>query len=108
MWAKGKKRERIGGLGRAMEAKSKTSFKGWFISSQALLSMFLVQVFLAGMQILSRVILVQGTFIFALIADRLIVAAICVAPFALYFERGRTKKFTWKVWFWLFVNALLG
>ncbi|KAF1863954.1 hypothetical protein Lal_00031094 [Lupinus albus] len=39
------------------------------------------------MQLLSRVILVQGTFIYALNAYRNIVAALCVAPFALYFER---------------------
>ncbi|XP_027368428.1 WAT1-related protein At1g09380-like [Abrus precatorius] len=82
--------------------------KEWFTSSQALLSMLLVQVFATGMQLLSRVILVQGSFICALIAYRHIVAAICVAPFALYFERGRTKKFSGKVWFWLFINALMG
>jgi hypothetical protein len=63
------------------------SLKEWFKSSQALLSMLLVQIFATGMQLLSRVILVQGTYIFALIAYRHIVAAICVAPFALYFER---------------------
>jgi len=49
--------------------------------------MLLVQVLLTGMQLLSRVILVQGTFIAALIVYRHLVAAICVAPFALYFER---------------------
>jgi len=63
------------------------SMKEWFISSQALLSMLLVQIFATGIQLLSRVILVQGTFIFALIAYRHIVAAVCVTPFALYFER---------------------
>jgi len=47
----------------------------------------MVQGFVTGMQLLSRVILVQGSFIFSLIAYRHIVAAICVAPFALYFER---------------------
>ncbi|KAE9596013.1 hypothetical protein Lalb_Chr17g0344801 [Lupinus albus] len=49
--------------------------------------MLLVQLFATGMQLLSRVILVQGTFIYALNAYRNIVAALCVAPFALYFER---------------------
>lgn len=61
--------------------------KKWFISSQAFLSMVLVQVFATGMQLLSRIILVQGSYIFALTTYRYIVAAICVAPFALYFER---------------------
>ncbi|KAJ1377821.1 Auxin-induced protein 5NG4 [Sesbania bispinosa] len=61
--------------------------KKWFSWSQAVLSMLLVQVFATGVQILSRVILVEGTFIFTLIAYRHVVAAICVAPFAFYFER---------------------
>ncbi|KAH1245661.1 putative calcium-binding protein [Glycine max] len=51
--------------------------KEWFKWSQTVLSMLLVQVFATGMQILSRVILVEGTFIFALIAYRHAVAAIC-------------------------------
>ncbi|KAH1214312.1 WAT1-related protein [Glycine max] len=93
---------------RATEEKSKRGLKEWFKSSQVLLSMILVQVFVTGLQLLSRVVLVQGSFIFSLIAYRFIVATICVAPFALYFERGRTKDFTPKVWFWLFVNALMG
>ncbi|KAF1889380.1 hypothetical protein Lal_00024705 [Lupinus albus] len=82
--------------------------KEWFRSSQAVLSMLLVQLFATGMQLLSRVILVQGTFIFALIAYRHIVAALCVAPFALYLERGHAKKFTWSVCSWIFINSLVG
>ncbi|CAJ1970587.1 unnamed protein product [Sphenostylis stenocarpa] len=70
-----------------MEEKKKRGLKEWFTSSQVLLGMILVQVFATGMQLLLRVILVEGSFIFALIAYRHIVAAICVAPFALYFER---------------------
>ncbi|MED6185257.1 hypothetical protein PIB30_055289 [Stylosanthes scabra] len=77
-------------------------------SSKLIVSMLMVQVFATGMQLLSRIILVNGTFIFALTAYRHIVAALFVAPFALYFERGREKKFTFKVWFWIFVNALAG
>ncbi|XP_061339134.1 WAT1-related protein At1g09380-like [Gastrolobium bilobum] len=98
----------MGNTEREAEAKSMRTVKEWFMSSQALLSMLLVQIFATGMQLLSRVILVQGTFIFALITYRHVVAAICVAPFALYFERGRTKKFSWRVLFWIFVNALAG
>ncbi|KAH1061581.1 hypothetical protein GYH30_004856 [Glycine max] len=92
---------------KAMEEK-KRGFKEWFTSSQVLLGMILVQIFLTGLQLLSRIILVRGFFIFSLIVYRHLVAAICVAPFAFYFERGRTKKYTLKVWFWLFVNALTG
>ncbi|CAL5189578.1 unnamed protein product [Lathyrus oleraceus] len=94
---------------RNMSDKQKIGcMKKWFMSCQIVLSMILVQVFATGMQLLSRVSLVHGTYIFALIAYRYIVAAICVVPFALYFERGLEKKFNWKVWFWLFVNALVG
>ncbi|XP_061364036.1 WAT1-related protein At5g07050-like [Gastrolobium bilobum] len=82
--------------------------KELFSWSQAVMSMLLVQIFATGMQILSRIILVEGTFIFALIAYRHVVAAVCVAPFAFYFERGITKKLGWSIWFWLFLNALVG
>ncbi|RDY03513.1 WAT1-related protein, partial [Mucuna pruriens] len=90
------------------ESKNIRIVKEWFTSSKALLSMLLVQVFVTGLQLLSRVILVHGSFVFALIAYRHVVAAVCVAPFALCFERGCTKKFSWKVLFWLFINALTG
>ncbi|XP_047165029.1 WAT1-related protein At5g64700-like isoform X2 [Vigna umbellata] len=91
-----------------MEAKTMKTVKEWFTSSQVVLSMILVQVLMTGMQLLSRVILVQGTFIAALIVYRHLVAALCVAPFALYFERGQPKKLNCEVWCWLFVNALTG
>ncbi|KAL2664858.1 hypothetical protein GLYMA_02G222000v4 [Glycine max] len=71
---------------KAMEEK-KRGFKEWFTSSQVLLGMILVQIFLTGLQLLSRIILVRGFFIFSLIVYRHLVAAICVAPFAFYFER---------------------
>jgi len=71
----------------AERAMKKRGLKHCFTSSQVVLSMIMVQGFVTGMQLLSRVILVQGSFIFSLIAYRHIVAAICVAPFALYFER---------------------
>lgn len=74
-------------MDRGAENKNMRTVKEWFKSSQVWLSMLLVQIFATGMQLLSRVILVQGTYIFALIAYRHIVAAICVAPFAFYFER---------------------
>lgn len=60
---------------------------------KALVSMLLVQVFLTGVELLSRVVLVQGTFIFALLTYRHIVATICIIPFALYFERYNTNTF---------------
>ena len=59
----------------------------WFQWSQVVLAMLLIQVFATGMQILSRVILVEGTFVFALMTYRNVVAAFFVAPLAFYFER---------------------
>ena len=61
--------------------------RNWFKWSQLVLAMVVVQMFVAGMNLLSKVILSEGSFIFALMAYRHVVAAICVAPFALCFER---------------------
>ncbi|XP_059434477.1 WAT1-related protein At5g64700-like [Corylus avellana] len=80
----------------------------WFAWSQVVMSMLMVQIFATGQQLLSRVILSEGTFIFALMAYRHAVAAICVAPFAFYFERGYAKKLSLSVWCWLFLSALTG
>ncbi|KAK6250842.1 EamA domain - like 10 [Theobroma cacao] len=80
----------------------------WLGWSQMVASMLAVQVFATGQQLLSKVILSQGTFIFALMAYRHLVAALCVAPFAFFLERGNSKKLTWSTWFWLFINALTG
>ncbi|KAF4347438.1 hypothetical protein G4B88_029910 [Cannabis sativa] len=67
--------------------------KKWFLwSSQVVIGMLLVQAFLTGMQILSRVILGEGTFVFALMTYRYLVAALCVAPLAFYFESA------WAIW----------
>ncbi|KAL5803682.1 hypothetical protein ACOSQ4_031987 [Xanthoceras sorbifolium] len=82
--------------------------KIWIGWSQVFVSMLMVQVFATGMQLLSKVILNEGTFIFALLTYRHIVAAVCVSPFAFFFERGDSKKFTWSLLFWLFINALTG
>ncbi|XP_048127812.1 WAT1-related protein At5g64700-like [Rhodamnia argentea] len=77
-------------------------------SSKVLVSMLLVQAFATGLQLLSKIILNDGTFIFALLAYRHVVGAVCVAPLALYFERGNATKLSLKVWSWLFINALTG
>ncbi|KAF4356596.1 hypothetical protein F8388_006340 [Cannabis sativa] len=83
--------------------------KKWFLWSQVVIGMLLVQAFATGMQILSRIILVEGTFVFALMTYRHLVAALCVAPLAFYFERvSEVNKCNKNVWFWLFCNALAG
>ncbi|KAI3417855.1 WAT1-related protein [Psidium guajava] len=83
-------------------------FKECYESSKAVVSMLLVQAFATGLQLLSKVVLNDGTFIFALLAYRHVVGAVCVAPFAFYFERGNTTKLSLKVWIWLFINAMTG
>ncbi|XP_059628902.1 WAT1-related protein At5g64700-like [Cornus florida] len=82
--------------------------KKWFWDSRALVSMLAVQLFATGLQLLSRIILSEGTFVFALMAYRNVVGAVSVAPFALLWERGKAKEMRWSVLFWLFMNALTG
>ncbi|KAK4836557.1 hypothetical protein QYF36_024654 [Acer negundo] len=82
--------------------------KKWMAWSEVFISMIMVQVFATGMQLLSKLILSQGTFIFALLTYRHVVAALCVSPFAFFFERGLSKKYTWSLLFWIFINALTG
>lgn len=61
--------------------------KKGFMESRVAMGMLAVQGFAVGLQILSRIILNQGTFIFALMTYRQIVGAICVAPLAFYYDR---------------------
>ncbi|KAM7504945.1 hypothetical protein LguiB_003849 [Lonicera macranthoides] len=82
--------------------------KRWIEESKVAGGMLLVQLFATGMQLLSKVILNQGIFVFALITYRHILAAFCVAPFAFYFDRGNFKKLSWLAFFWLFITALTG
>ncbi|KAB1205246.1 hypothetical protein CJ030_MR7G012118 [Morella rubra] len=82
--------------------------KNWCAWSKVVVGMIMVQLFATGLQLLSRVILSEGTFIFAFLAYRHAVAAICVAPFAFYFERSNAKNLSWSVWSWLFLSALTG
>lgn len=53
------------------------------------MGLLMVQLITTGLQILSRIILNQGSFVFAYMAYRHLVGAFCVAPFAIYFERSR-------------------
>ncbi|XP_038877968.1 WAT1-related protein At5g64700-like [Benincasa hispida] len=73
-----------------------------------ILAMLPVQIFATGMQVLSKVILNHGTFIFALMAYRHLVATLCVAPFAFFFERRNANKLSCQVFFWLFLSAFTG
>ncbi|KAA8540111.1 hypothetical protein F0562_026803 [Nyssa sinensis] len=82
--------------------------KKWIVYSRAVMSMLMVQLFATGLQLLSKVILSEGTFIFALMAYRHVVGAFCVSPFAFFWEREKAEKLSWSVLFWLFTNALTG
>nr|GMD55059.1 WAT1-related protein At5g64700-like [Ipomoea batatas] len=75
---------------------------------RVLLGMLLVQAVAAGLQLLSKVVLGQGTFVYALMTYRHIVATLCVAPFAFLWERESLKKLSLSVLMWLFLVALSG
>ncbi|KAJ8554219.1 hypothetical protein K7X08_024897 [Anisodus acutangulus] len=77
-------------------------------SSDVLIGMLTVQVIATGLQLLSKVILSHGTFVFALMSYRHVVATLCIAPFALIWERESLKKVTWSIFFSLFMIALTG
>ncbi|KAL8153563.1 hypothetical protein V2J09_011323 [Rumex salicifolius] len=81
--------------------------KAWG-KSKAAVSMVVVQFVSTGLQILSRVILTEGSFVFSLMTYRHLVAALCIAPFAFFLERGKWKKITWVVVFWFLLSALIG
>uniref|UniRef100_A0A6N2KZ43 WAT1-related protein n=1 Tax=Salix viminalis TaxID=40686 RepID=A0A6N2KZ43_SALVM len=69
--------------------------KKCFVSSQAVMSMGMVQVMATGMQLLSKIILNDGKFVLALMTYS------CGC-------RGIKSKMNWSVFFWLFVNSLSG
>ncbi|XP_060180452.1 WAT1-related protein At1g09380-like [Lycium barbarum] len=69
------------------------------------MGMVIVQV-IAGTNLLTKVILNQGTFVFSFLAYRHIVAALCMAPFAFLWERESLRKLTWPVFFWLSLGAV--
>ncbi|KAB5531558.1 hypothetical protein DKX38_018228 [Salix brachista] len=81
--------------------------KKCFVSSQAVMSMVMVQVMATGMQLLSKIILNNGKFVLALMTYRHVVAALCMAPL-LSTLKGIKSKMNWSVFFWLFVNSLSG
>ncbi|KAL3524492.1 hypothetical protein ACH5RR_017326 [Cinchona calisaya] len=82
--------------------------KKWILDGKVATGMLVVQIIGTGLQLLSRVILNQGSFVFAYMFYRHIVGAVCVAPFALFWERGGGKEMSWTAFFWLFAVALTG
>ncbi|XP_015697261.1 WAT1-related protein At5g64700-like [Oryza brachyantha] len=90
----------IAGAGGATVA----SAGGW----KAPASMVLVQLFITGMILLSKMSIGDGMFIFALLAYRSVFGAAFILPFALIFERGKWKNMDWSALAWIFFNAFIG
>uniref|UniRef100_A0A0D9XIF2 WAT1-related protein n=1 Tax=Leersia perrieri TaxID=77586 RepID=A0A0D9XIF2_9ORYZ len=77
---------------------------GW----KAPASMVLVQLFQAGMIMLSKFSIGRGMFIFDLLSYRSIFGAVFILPFALIFERGKWRDMDWRATGWIFFNAFIG
>ncbi|KAI4974035.1 hypothetical protein ZWY2020_041816 [Hordeum vulgare] len=88
---------------RAAETKKAA---GWEWKAPA--SMVLVQLFITGMILLSKVSIGGGMFIFALLAYRSLFGAAFILPLALIFERGKWREMSWQATGWIFLNAFIG
>ncbi|TVU37544.1 hypothetical protein EJB05_10864, partial [Eragrostis curvula] len=71
-------------------------------------AMVLVQLFMAGMILLSKVAIGGGMFIFALLAYRSFFGAVVIFPFALVFERGKWKEMDGRACGWICFNGFIG
>lgn len=71
--------------------------KKWIRDVREPLAMLAVQVITTGLQLLSRVILSEGTFTFALMMYRHFVGALTMAPFAFYLERFFYLRFSFRI-----------
>ncbi|KAJ4780198.1 WAT1-related protein [Rhynchospora pubera] len=71
-------------------------------------SMVLVQAFLSGMFLLSKVVITDGMFIFALLTYRSLFGALFILPFAFFYERGAWRKLDLKSLIWITFNAFIG
>ncbi|XP_020549216.1 WAT1-related protein At1g43650-like [Sesamum indicum] len=88
--------------------REREMMKKWIMDGRVGLGMVVVQAITTGLQLLGRVILSEGSFVFAFMAYRHVVAAFTLLPFTLYFERGAVKKLSIAAFFWLFMAALTG
>ncbi|VAI82437.1 hypothetical protein VPH35_127037 [Triticum aestivum] len=79
---------------------------GWEWKAPA--SMVLVQLFITGIILLSKVSIGGGMFIFALLAYRSLFGAAFILPLALIFERGKWREMGWHATGWIFLNAFIG
>uniref|UniRef100_A0A0D9X7P1 WAT1-related protein n=1 Tax=Leersia perrieri TaxID=77586 RepID=A0A0D9X7P1_9ORYZ len=71
-------------------------------------SMVLVQLFITGMILLSKVSIGDGIFIFGLLTYCSVIGAAFILPMALISERGKWRLMDWRAFGWIFFNALIG
>ncbi|XP_044436456.1 WAT1-related protein At1g25270-like isoform X2 [Triticum aestivum] len=87
-------------------AETQKPAAGWEWRTPA--SMVLVQLFITGMILLSKLSISGGIFIFALLAYRSLFGAAVILPLALIYERGKWKEMGWHAAGWIFLNAFIG
>ncbi|TVU41166.1 hypothetical protein EJB05_14665, partial [Eragrostis curvula] len=76
----------------------------WMVAA----TMVLVQAFIAGMVLLSKVSIGGGMFVFALLSYRSLFGAAFILPLALLLERGKWKEMDWHTAGWIFINGFIG
>ncbi|OEL20776.1 WAT1-related protein [Dichanthelium oligosanthes] len=89
----------------AVERK-KTAAAGLMWKAPA--AMVLVQLIITGLTLLSKVVISNGMFIFALHAYRSAFGTMCILPLALFYERGKWKEMNWRALGWIFLNSCIG
>ncbi|OEL32608.1 WAT1-related protein [Dichanthelium oligosanthes] len=78
---------------------------GW----KAPVAMVLVQLFLTGLVLLSKVVIGHGIFVFALVTYRSTFGAAFLLPLALICERDKWREMmNWRVSRWIIFNAFIG
>ncbi|KAJ0257850.1 EamA domain-containing protein [Hirschfeldia incana] len=75
---------------------------------KAIITMLVIQVIFAGMYILFKLTVGDGTNLRVLVAYRLSFATISMLPLALIFQRDKRPEFTWRLLFLAFLSGMLG
>ncbi|KAJ3697333.1 hypothetical protein LUZ61_001038 [Rhynchospora tenuis] len=86
------------------ENKEESKLERW----KPAVCMVLVQVFISGMVLLSKVVITDGTFIFVLLTYQSLFGALFILPLAFYYERGAWTKLDLKSLIWITFNAFFG
>nr|CAB3499928.1 unnamed protein product [Digitaria exilis] len=70
--------------------------------------MVLIQVFITGQILLTKVVVDDGLSVCILLTYRFFMGAILVTPVAVIFEKGKLKELNLKAFIWIFTSALVG